>query len=126
MAMFILPCLVLSALNRFFFGKLVCVLSEEGIHYKDGLIKWDNISHIKYTPTVFGRHHFWPANMDVVCKNETINIVSVPLYMFPAVKKFCPDIKTKMDKTFFTMLAILLITFTIILIICTKYPPVSS
>ena len=36
---FAVPFFILSVLNRRFFGKIICVINEDGIHYKDGLLK---------------------------------------------------------------------------------------
>ena len=107
-AIFIIPWIILSVLNRFFFGKIVCVLSEEGIHHEGGLIKWNNISRIEYNIPTLNRYplRLIAAHIDVVCKNETIKITSVPLYMFSVVKKSHPDIKTKMDKTVWGLVAL--------------------
>ena len=102
---FIVPCTILSVLNRFFFGKIVCVLNGEGIHYKDGLIKWNDILSIEYNITEFGRTRFRSAYIDVVCKNKTIQIKSVPLYMFSLVKKYNADIETKKDKMVWVVIA---------------------
>ena len=107
---FIIPCIVFSVLNRFFFGKIVCVLNEQGIHYKDGIVKWNDILSIEYNITHFGRFYFRPAYIDVVCKNKTIQIESVPLYMFSAIKKFNVDIKTKNDKMIWVIVATIIIT----------------
>ncbi len=107
---FIAPCIVFSVLNRFFFGKIVCVLNDEGIHYKDGLIKWNDILSVKYNITHIGRFHFRPAYIDVVCKNKTIQIESVPLYMFSIVKKFNVDIKIKNDKMIWVIVTTIIIT----------------
>lgn len=104
----VVPFVVLSVLNRFFFGKIVCVLNEEGIHYKDGLIKWSDILSIQYNMTGFG-HVDNRAYIEVVCKKITVQIKSVPLYMFSIVKKFNSDIKTKKDKAIWIYVAITII-----------------
>lgn len=106
---FIFPCSIFSVLNRFFFGKIVCVLNEEGIHYKDGFIKWNDVLSIKYHITHIGRFRFRPAYIDVVCKNETIQIKSVPLYMLSIIKNFNTDIKTNNDKMIWAIVAIIII-----------------
>ncbi len=109
LGIFVTPCIFLSTLNRFFFGKIVCVLNEEGIHYKDGLIKWSDIKCIEYSITAMSRQHFQTAYVDVVCINTTIRIKSVPLYIFSLVKKFNADIKTKHDKTIWVLLTVVII-----------------
>ena len=102
-------CVGLSVLNRFFFGEIVCVLNEDGIHHKDRLVKWNDILGVEYTVTHVARFYFRPAYVDVVCKNETIRIASVPLYMLSLAKKFNPNIKIKRDVTPLVIAAAILI-----------------
>ena len=43
------PFLVLRSLNKHFFGKIICVLDEEGIYYANkGKLCWDSIEKIEY------------------------------------------------------------------------------
>ena len=95
------PLIFFSILNRFLFGKIVCVLNEEGIHYKYGLIRWDRIVRIEYQIASYSKNprYHQHACIAVVCKNTTIKIQSAPLYILSAAKKFRPNIKTKIDKT---------------------------
>ena len=42
------PFLVLRSLNKHFFGKIICVLNEEGIYYANkGKLCWDSIEKIE-------------------------------------------------------------------------------
>ena len=45
---FSLPWVILKFLNTAYFGKGICVLTENGIYYKDGFIEWNRISKIEY------------------------------------------------------------------------------
>ena len=46
---FSVPFLVLRLLNKHFFGKIICVLNEEGIYYANkGKLCWDSIEKIEY------------------------------------------------------------------------------
>ena len=108
-AIFIVPCIVFALINRFLFGKIVCVLNEEGIHYKDGLVKWCDILCIEYNITAVGRFHFRPSYIAVVCKKRTIQIESVPLYMFSVAKQFDSDIKTRIEKMFWIIVVAIII-----------------
>ncbi len=106
-AIFIIPCLVLSVFNRFFFGKIVCVLNEEGINYQDGLIQWHDISCIKYNMTHWGKFNFRHASIDVISGETVIRIKSVPIYAISVAKKYYPELKVKMDKMLWILIAIL-------------------
>ncbi len=46
---FSLPLLTVRALSKHFFGKIVCVLTENGIYYPTGMIRWETIDRIEYT-----------------------------------------------------------------------------
>ena len=43
-----LPFLILRMLNNRFFGKIICTLTEEGIYYPKGMIRWGTIEKIEY------------------------------------------------------------------------------
>ena len=43
------PFLILRLLNKYFFGKIICVLNEDGIYYANkGKLCWDSIEKIEY------------------------------------------------------------------------------
>ncbi len=47
--LFSVPFLVLRSLNKHFFGRIICVLNEEGIHYSNkGKLRWETIEKIEY------------------------------------------------------------------------------
>ena len=47
--LFSVPFLVLRLLNKYLFGKIICVLDEEGIYYANkGKLCWDSIEKIEY------------------------------------------------------------------------------
>ena len=45
---FSLPFIILRALNKRFFGRIVCVLAKEGIYYPKGKIRYETIEKIGY------------------------------------------------------------------------------
>ncbi len=96
-----LPFAVLSVLNLFFFGKTVCVINEDGIHYRNGLIRWDDILYLKFNCVTYSKfRNYYPSYITVVCKDNLkgIEITSAPFFMFFAAKKFKADIRIKTDK----------------------------
>lgn len=95
-----LPFIILSILNRHLFGKIVCVLSEDGIHYKDGFNSWDEIEKIEYEIEIPGKHR---ASYDfcravVHTDKRKIEIVHAPLFLLSRVKKYSPDIIAAVSK----------------------------
>lgn len=114
----LVPCAVLSVLNRLLFGEVICVLNERGLHHRNGCIKWSHIQSMTFHVTYFsGRIRFsfhsgsWnrgfiPAHTEVECTTGLVSIESAPLYMLWEVKKFNPDIKTTMNKKFLLLIAL--------------------
>jgi len=45
---FSLPLILLRALNKRFFGRIICVLTEEGIYYPKGMVRWETIENLEY------------------------------------------------------------------------------
>ena len=43
-----LPILLLRTLNKYCFGRIICVLSEEGIHYPKGMVRWETVERLEY------------------------------------------------------------------------------
>ena len=43
-----LPFLILRILNKKFFGRIICVLTEKGIYYPKGMLRWETIKRIEY------------------------------------------------------------------------------
>lgn len=60
-AVFSLPFLILRVLNKHFFGRIICVLNEEGIHHPKGMLKWDAIEKIEYAIDAKPRYKSDPA-----------------------------------------------------------------
>lgn len=101
MVLFVIPCVILSVLNRRYFGRIVCVLNDGGLHHEYGTIQWGSIRSMRFHPTQIGRRRFTPAYMEVVCENTTVRLESVPLYVCAKAKQFNADIKTGVNKNLF-------------------------
>ncbi len=104
-----LPCIILSAFNRKFLGKIVCVLSDEGICFEKGTICWDNIERIEYEIRIFpflcttdGVNCY--AN--IITADKAIKINQAPHMLLSQIKKQHPDINIKLGKTSFLILSI--------------------
>lgn len=104
-----LPFAVLSVFNLFFFGKTVCVINEDGIHYRNGLIRWDDILYLKFKFYTYSKFRtYYPSYITVVCKQQKIEITSAPFYMFFVAKKFKRNIRIKIDKTLLIYIGIVI------------------
>ena len=94
---FSIPCGILNILNRLYFGKIVCVLTEDGIHYNDGFIEWNRISKIEYIIDLPPRHRHDPkqrCRAVLYMENKTIVLLHAPRRILRSVKKLHPQTKT--------------------------------
>ena len=120
---FSVPFLILSPLNRRLFGKIVCVLNEDGIHYKDGFVRWNEIVKMEYEidfPSGFIKHYRYCRAIIYTSKEEIV-IQHAPLFLLSKVKKQNPDVQTGVSKSSkwevgFFLVALALIPFLIPLI----------
>lgn len=107
----LLPLIVLSILNRFCFGRVVCVLNEKGLYFADGfidedwilkadgnvrMIKWEHIRKVAYEPD--GINHDRCRNCAYITtkpsKKEVVaELNHVPFMLLRKMKKYCPDAK---------------------------------
>lgn len=102
--MIIVPLSVLAVINRFI-GITVCVLNENGINYKDRLIKWKDITKVEYEIDLpLGNHGLGQCNCATVfTKDEEIEIRHAPFYILSKIKEYRTDIKvgyTKLSRNF--------------------------
>ncbi len=118
---FSLPFIILSCLNRRFFGKTVCVLDERGVSSRDGFIKWESIVKIEYEIDFPSRTGPRFCRAVIYTKGTCITLLHAPLYFLRQVKKYHPGIDAKVSKNskwllVFTVVATALIPLLIILL----------
>ena len=86
----LLPLLLLSLCNRFFFGRIVCVLDRRGIHHAHGLVRWEDVKHIDYDIEIKGRHSNSPCSATVYHKNGyKTELPGAPLRILFAARRRC-------------------------------------
>lgn len=103
------PFIILSAINRFFFGRVVCVINDEGIRLIDEpqIIKWGEIVKVSYTPAgVIGhRLYFSEADIHVRIKcselTRTLTLPHLPLYGIRLMKRHMPEAKFSLISVWF-------------------------
>ena len=111
----LVPLVVLSILNRFCFGRIVCVLNEKGLYFADGfidediffkadgsvrMIKWEHIRKVAYDPDgiTFSGYATRMINRAYITvkpyKREVVaELNHVPFMLLRKMKKYCPDAK---------------------------------
>ena len=98
---FAIPFIILSVLNRHFFGKIICVINEYGIHHKDGLTKWNEITKIEYEiewpgGTVAKQYRYCRAI--IYTKNDNVVLPHAPMYVLSNVMKYSPSTTARVSK----------------------------
>lgn len=99
----ILP-VVLSVLNRFVFGEIICVLDDVGITFSGGFIRWDSITDIVYVIDFPTKVSFGCCYARVIGKNLDMKIYSAPVFLLLRAKKYNKNIKVRYSKWSIAML----------------------
>ncbi len=100
---FIGPFIILSIFNRFSFGKILGVVTEDTLFLENRKIPIKNIVKIVYHPRVMSR---WKMSFSyatiVVSSNkndtESFDVVHFPIYGMRKIKKYNKEIKLSFDK----------------------------
>jgi len=98
---FAVPFIILSLLNRRYFGKIICVINEAGIHYKGGLVKWEDISKIEFEIELPGgvvkRENLF-CHTVIHTRKQKITLIHTPIFLIFKVKKHKPFIDAGVSK----------------------------
>ena len=128
----LLPFVALSALNRFFFGEIICVINEKGIYHKNGFTPWVNIREIVYEISLPsketlraaaardypGSKYAHATSYDcchaflMLGKTYRITLLHAPLHLLKEAKKYHPDLRTSLSEYtqgLLTILALILV-----------------
>ena len=119
-----LPFLILRVLNKHFFGKIICVLNEEGIHHPKGMLKWAAVEKIEYAIDSKPRYKSDPSRAVraiVYYAQGTKHLVleKVPISLLSHIKKYRKDIDTRIEGI--TSLLPTILGISAIIIICPLY-----
>lgn len=121
---FFSPFLILRVLNKHFFGKIICVLNEEGIHHPKGMLKWEAIEKIEYAIDSKPRYKSDPAKafrLVAYYAQGTKHIVleKFPISLLSRIKKFRKDIDIRIEGV--TSLLPTILAIAAIIILCPLY-----
>lgn len=99
----LLPFVLLSLLNRFFFGKIVSVFNETGMYLDNHHIAWHHIQRVVYNPRIWSRFRmrFSYATISVKTQGESeydIDVMHFPVYGLRKIKKYNPMIESRFGK----------------------------
>ena len=119
-----LPFLILRALNKRFFGKIICVLNEEGIHHPKGMLKWEAVEKIEYAIDSKPRYKSDPSRafraiVYYAQGSKHLVLEKAPLSLLSRIKKYRKDIDARIEGI--TSLLHTVLVISAIIIICPLY-----
>lgn len=123
-AIFSLPFLILRVLNQHCFGKIICVLNEEGIHHPRGMLKWEAIEKIEYAIDAKPRYKSDPARTFRAIAyyaqgTKHLVLEKAPISLLSRIKKYRKEMDTRIAGISSLLPTILLISA--IILICPLY-----
>lgn len=121
---FSLPLFVLHTLNKHCFGRTICVLNEEGIHYSNkGKLRWETIEKIEY---VIDSKPRYKSDTGKACRaivytqgGKHVVLANAPLYMVSCIKKYQKGLDVKILGA--TSLLSTTLVVAVILLLCPFY-----
>ena len=120
---FSLPLLILRTLNKHFFGRIICVLTEDGIHYPKGTIRWETLEKIEYAIDTKPRYkNDLPKAFRTIIYTKGgkhIVLADTPLYTVSHIKKYRKDQDAKISGATSLLPIVSLIAF--IILVCPFY-----
>lgn len=120
---FSLPMLILRTLNKHFFGRIICVLNEEGIYHPKGMLRWETIEKIGYaidskpryksdSAKAFRAIIYTQGGKHVVLNNSS-------LYILSRAKKYSKELDVKISGA--SSLIPVMLIITAIIFLCPFY-----
>jgi len=113
---FAIPFIILFLLNRRYFGKIICVINEDGIHYKNGIVKWEDITKVEYEIELPGgvvkkKNLF--CHSVIYTKKQKITLIHTPIFFISKVKKYKPSIDVGISKNSKWMIGFIIVLLVI-------------
>ena len=98
---FSLPFLILRILNKYCFGRIICVLTQKGIHFPKGMLGWETIEKIEYAIDSKPRYKSDSAKAfrAIVYTKGGKHVVlnSSPLYILFRAKKYNKELDVRIS-----------------------------
>jgi len=92
------PFLLLSVLNRLFFGKTLAVARDDALVVENRVIPWHTIEKIEYTPNNLSKYNKRPCIAVIHFEGKTVTLEHFPLYGVRLIKSYNRDIKFELTK----------------------------
>lgn len=107
----VIPLLVLSLLNTKFFGKIVAVVTEEGVYSNQFFLKWEDIFEVKFhLPGVPTRTRLPDYSYtEIISSQGTYKVAHIPLLFLFKVRKYNVNTRIKIEKWWIAVAVIAII-----------------
>jgi len=113
-----IPIMILSVLNRFLFGDVVCVLEKEGLHHKEGFIIWDAIVKMEYELNIPSKERKYFCYVSITKHSRFgAEIIHAPYFLLKEAKNYHPSLEvglSKRSKLLIRFFMIVMIVFIVI------------
>lgn len=120
---FALPFTVLKVLNVYCFGRIICVLAKDGIHYPKGMVRWETVEKIEYALDSKPRYKTDSKKSfrAIIYTKGGKHIVldKAPLCIISIAKKYCKELDIK--ATGLASLIFEAVIFATIILLCPFY-----
>ena len=120
---FALPFTVLKVLNVYCFGRIICVLAKDGIHYPKGMVRWETVERIEYaldSKQRFKTDSTKSFRAIIYTKGgKHIVLDKAPLCIISIAKKYCKELDAKI--TGVATLVFDVVIFAVIILLCPFY-----
>jgi hypothetical protein len=108
-SVFLAPLILLTSLNRWLFGRKVCLLNHEGLFCNQRMIPWDAIDSMTFHLELPARSNSGCSYVVITGKNLGLALAHAPYHLLRAAKKYNPNIRTALEKGSVLELAIIFI-----------------
>ncbi len=101
----LIPLIVLSICNRFYFGRIVAVADETGLYTEKDFIPWDCITLVEYDPAIYvrGQENYsgiifhTNRNETYRRKNRQTFAPRLPLYTLGIIRRYIPHVSRRLS-----------------------------
>lgn len=91
---FIVPFIILSLLNKRLFGRLVCIVNENGLYCNQKLLQWSQIKSATYDIDLPGKSRSGYCSVKIgYDRGYSLIIPHAPRSILKQIKKYCPQSK---------------------------------
>ncbi len=120
-----IPVILLSILNRFLFGDVVCVLEKEGLHHKEGFIIWDAIVKMEYELNIPSKDKKYFCYVNITKHSRFgAEIIHAPYFLLKEAKNYHPSLEVGVGKSTKFLIRFFMIVLIIFIVLYNLLPSI--